>query len=76
MGTRHFDVRYWFPATRFEIIRHELLAKWILYLYFDSNHSNQTQTSTFASIPARRRKLELAQKASLKLALGRTCDGS
>jgi len=41
MGTRHFDVRYWFPAPRFEIIRLELLAKWVLFLYFDSKPSNQ-----------------------------------
>ncbi len=63
-----------FPDLRFEINRHKLLAKLVLLLYFDTNHSNQTQTSSFAGIPARSRNLELAQKASLKLGLDRTCD--
>ena len=59
-GTRHFDVRYWFPAPRFEIIRHGLLAKLVLDLCFDSN---QAQTSSFASIPASSTILEFGEKS-------------
>ena len=42
-----------FPDLRFEINRHKLLAKLVLLLYFDSNHSSQAQTTTFAGIPSK-----------------------
>ena len=57
-----FCVRTRFPAPRFEIIRRELLAKWVLFLSFDSNYSNQAQTSSFDGILARCRNLDRHRK--------------
>jgi len=44
------DLRYY---------RHGLLPKLVKFLYFDSNHSELAQTTTFAGVPTRRHILDL-----------------
>ena len=39
--------------------RYGLLAKLVLLAYFDSNHSELAQATTFAGVPTRRHILEL-----------------
>ena len=51
LGTPNLCIWSRFLAPRFETNRFGLLAKWVLFLYFDSNRSNHAQTSSFAGIP-------------------------